>query len=216
MRDYKPLSDKLLSDGSNIAGVLAALPTAKRAELEATITKYATELPEKDIGRVYAETVGRFNSDAMLYCEESWANQDKPSVVDARGMSDGTLRFLAILTALLTRPEGSLLVIEEADNGLHPSRAKLLLEMLAHEGRPRKIDVLITTHNPAVLDAMGTEMVPFITVSHRDKTTGHSTLTLLEDIEQLPKLLAHGQIGKLTSQGKIEEALAAQPEFNFS
>ncbi|MCF7994391.1 MAG: ATP-binding protein [Chromatiaceae bacterium] len=43
-------------------------------------------------------------------------------------MSDGTLRYdVAIVTALLTREPGSLLVIEEVDNGLHPSRAHLLV-----------------------------------------------------------------------------------------
>jgi hypothetical protein len=32
-------------------------------------------------------------------------------------------------------------------------------------------------------------------------------LTLLEDIERLPKLLAQGPIGRLSSQGLIEESL---------
>jgi len=122
-------------------------------------------------------------------------------------MSDGTLRFLAIVTALLTRPEGSLLVVEEIDNGLHPSRADLLLQVLREVGGARQIDVLVTTHNPALLDALGPEMMPFITVSHREPDTGNSRLTLLEDIEQLPKLLAWGTVGKLSSQGRIETAL---------
>jgi predicted ATPase len=128
-------------------------------------------------------------------------------------MSDGTLRFLAILTALLTRPSGSLLVIEEIDNGLHPSRASMLLEMLKTIGRERKVDVLATTHNPALLDAMGTEMVPFITVAYRDRETGHSALILLEDIENLPKLLAQGSVGRLSSRGLIEKSL--QQAFDF-
>jgi predicted ATPase len=123
-------------------------------------------------------------------------------------MSDGTLRFLAILTALMTRPSGSLLVIEEVDNGLHPSRARLLLGMLREIGSQQGVDVLVTTHNPALLDAMGTEMVPYITVAHRGPATGHSMLTLLEDIERLPKLLAQGPIGRLSSQGLIEESLS--------
>jgi predicted ATPase len=123
-------------------------------------------------------------------------------------MSDGTLRFLAILTALLTRPPSSLLVIEEVDNGLHPSRARLLLDMLKSVGTQRGVDVLVTTHNPALLDAMGNEMVPFITVANRDPSTGHSVLTLLESLEQLPKLLAQGPIGRLSSQGLIEESIS--------
>jgi predicted ATPase len=209
MRKFSPLSERLESDASNIAGVLAALPKEKQKEIEDVLTKYASQLPERDIRRVYAETVGKFNSDAMLYCEEHWLDQGPPPTVDARGMSDGTLRFLAILTALLTRPQSSLLVIEEVDNGLHPSRARLLLDMLKAVGTQRGVDVLVTTHNPALLDAMGTEMVPFITVANRDPSTGYSVLTLLEDIAQLPKLLAQGPIGRLSSQGLIEKSISA-------
>ncbi|SEI45136.1 Predicted ATPase [Azotobacter beijerinckii] len=209
MRDYSPLAERLESDARNIAGVLAALPNEKQQEIEAVLTRYARQLPERDIRRVYAETVGKFNSDAMLYCEEHWLDEGETPTVDARGMSDGTLRFLAILTALLTRPKSSLLVIEEVDNGLHPSRARLLLEMLKTVGTQRGVDVLVTTHNPALLDAMGTAMVPFITVANRDPATGHSVLTLLEELDQLPKLLAQGPIGRLSSQGLIEQSLAS-------
>jgi predicted ATPase len=210
MRDYRPLSERLESDGKNIAGVLAALPAEKRSEIEGVLAKYASQLPERDIRRVYADTVGPFKSDAMLYCEERWLENNEPHLVDARGMSDGTLRFLAILTALLTRPSGSLLVVEEVDNGLHPSRATLLLAMLTDVGTLRGVDVLVTTHNPALLNAMGTAMVPFITVAHRDPSAGHSLLTLLEDIDQLPKLLAQGPVGTLSSKGLIETAVTGR------
>lgn len=209
MRRFSPLSDRLESDAWNVAGVVAALPRDKQLEIEEVLTRYARQLPERDIRRVYAETVGKFNSDAMLYCEEHWLDAGPPPTVDARGMSDGTLRFIAILTALLTRPRASLLVIEEVDNGLHPSRARLLLEMLKTVGAKRGVDILVTTHNPALLDAMGTEMVPFITVANRDPSTGYSVLTLLEDIAQLPKLLAQGPIGRLSSQGLIEKSIAS-------
>lgn len=209
MRGYSPLSEQLEPDARNIAGILAALPESRKRDIETTLTRYASELPEKDIRRVYAEPVGKFGSDAMLYCDEYWGDSDESAAVDARGMSDGSLRFLAILAALLTRPNGSLLVIEEVDNGLHPSRAQLLLRMLKEVGSERKVDVIVTTHNPALLDAMGAGMVPFITVAHRDSTTGDSQLTLLEAITDLPKLLAQGSIGRLSSRGLIEASLHA-------
>jgi hypothetical protein len=67
--------------------------------------------------------------------------------------------------------------------------------MLHKLGDQRRIDILATTHNPAVLDAAGLPMLPFITVAHRDATTGASRLTPLEDIRLLPKLLAGGNLG---------------------
>ncbi len=206
MRNYTPLSEILQPDGSNIAGVLAALDETRKLEVETTLTEYLRELPERDIQRIWTELVGKFQTDAMLYCEEGWPGR-LSETVDARGMSDGTLRYLAIVTAMLTRQPGSLLVIEEVDNGLHPSRAHVLVEMLRNLGKNRGIDVIVTTHNPALLDAAGVKMMPFITVVHRDNTTGASLLSQLEDVKQLPKLIASGSLGQLSASGSIEAAL---------
>jgi len=208
MRDYTAFSETLLADGSNIAGVLAGIEKESRKKLEKTLSQYLKKLPERDIKRVWAEPVGKFKTDAMLYCEEGWDGTESHEI-DARGMSDGTLRYLAIVTALLTRKPKSLLVIEEVDNGLHPSRVHFLIEMLKKLGKERSIDVIVSTHNPALLDAAGTKMLPFIAVAHRDNHTGISLLTQLEDIQQLPKLMAGGSLGRMATQGRIEAALKA-------
>jgi len=208
MRDYAKLSDRLQEDGSNIAGVLAALDKERRTAVEQSLTNHLKSLPERDITRVWTELIGVFENDAMLYCEEGWSGA-VGQTIDTRTMSDGTLRYLAIVTAMLVRPAGSLLVIEDVDNGLHPSRAGLLIEMLRTLGKERGIDVIVTTHNPALLDAAGVRMLPFITVAHRDGATGASRLTQLEDIAQLPKLMAGGSLGQLATAGRIEAALEA-------
>ena len=136
MRDYSQLSESLMTDGSNIAGVLAALEDGKREAIQNKLTSYLKQIPEKDIESVWAERIGKFNTDAMLYCKEGW-KQDEECIVDARGMSDGTLRFLAIVTAMLTNEKTKLIVVEEVDNGLHPSRADILLNMLKELGGER-------------------------------------------------------------------------------
>jgi predicted ATPase len=207
MRDISRLSETLEQDTSNIAGVLAALSDEKKLEVESNLSHYLQHFPEGDIKKIWAEKIGRLGTDAMLYCQEEW-QPGQITEIDARSMSDGTLRFIGILTALLTRPEGSLIVIEEIDNGLHPSRAELLVRTLREIGTKRNIDLLITTHNPALLDALGPEIVPFVVVAHRDSETGESKLTQLEDIENLPKLLASGTLGKLATKGSIEKSLA--------
>lgn len=210
MRDYSRLSDRLESDASNIAGVLATLSDKQKEEFELTVAIYLRHLPEGDIQRVWAEPVGRFGTDAMLYCQEEW-KPGEITEIDVRLMSDGTLRFLAIMTALLTRPEGSQLVIEEVDNGLHPSRAGLLLKMLKEIGEKRKIDILVTTHNPALLDALDPEMIPFVILAYRDTETGESQLTPVEDIENFPKLYASASLGQLTANGAIERSISRKP-----
>lgn len=199
MRGYSPVSSELKPDGSNIAGVIAALNPEEKEKLEAELTKYVSPLPEKDIKKIQAVTVGLNNSDAMLYCFEEW-NPDK--AIDARGMSDGTLRFAAIVVALLTAKPHSLLVIEEIDNGLHPSRAKELVKVLKEISIKRNVDVLCTTHNPTLINELGGEMIPFINYVKRD-AEGNSVIELLEEKDNLAKLMASSSIGDLMTEDKL-------------
>ncbi|GFM34059.1 AAA family ATPase [Desulfovibrio subterraneus] len=207
MRSIAPISDQYRYDGSNIAGFIAG--HKNKTNIERQLSKYATKFPEGDITKVWTEFIGINKEKAELYCNESFGNTT--NTVDANNMSDGTLRFLAILVAMLTAPEHSLVAIEEIDNGLHPSRSELLINSLKEIGSKRKVDVIIITHNPALLNFLGPEAIPFISVVHR-KHSGESTITLLEDVDQLPKLMASGPIGTIVSQGKLQKALRNQED----
>lgn len=202
MRQYSPLSVQLKDDASNIAGVLAGMEPTRKDVVEQTLTKYLRPLPEKDIKRVFVETVGKFNSDAMLYCDEEWT-QGFVTTLDARGMSDGTLRFIAIITAILTSSPDSLLVVEEIDNGLHPSRSQELVDMLTTLGKEYQVDVLCTTHNPELVDKFGIEMIPCICYVKRDENNGCSRIEQLEDRKDLPKLMAGNSVGDLMKGGLL-------------
>lgn len=206
MRSFSPKAQRLAQDASNLAGVIATLPKDEKAKVEKTILGYVRDLPEKDIQSIHAELTGPFKDFAVLICKEGWRSSGQPVEVDSRAMSDGTLRFIAISAALLTLPEQTQLVIEEVDNGLHPSRSDLLLRMIREVGANRRVDVLCSTHNPALLDALGPEMTPFVVVAHRGEA-GDSKLTLLEDVKHLPKLLSNGRLGTLATSGELEETL---------
>lgn len=122
-------------------------------------------------------------------------------------MSDGTLRIIAIMTAILTRPKGSLIVVEEVDNGIHPSKAKLLLQYLDELSLDREIDILVTTHNAAMMDALSQpgDMIPFVSVIYRDDEDGISQIKSLDDLEELPRLLSYGSLGKVATQGLVDQ-----------
>lgn len=203
MRGYSPLSDIMKSDASNIAGVLSAMDDERRNQVEGTLTQYLAPLPEKDIKRVWTERIGPFSNDAVILCSEQWKEDEKPTTIDSRSMSDGTLRFLAIATAMMTRPRGSLLIVEEIDNGLHPSRTKELISVLKELGHERSIDVLCTTHNPVLVDNLGVEMLPIVFFVKRDITTGGSVVEPVEELDNLPKLLSQNTIGGLMTEGKL-------------
>lgn len=81
--------------------------------------------------------------------------------VTAKSMSDGTLRFLALLTAVKGSAPGSTLVIEDLELGLHPSRLQLLVDAIAARTQgPAPWDpgkelpvVIATTHSPVLVEA---------------------------------------------------------------
>ncbi|OPX04284.1 hypothetical protein B1A75_04190 [Geobacillus sp. LEMMY01] len=66
---------------------------------------------------------------------------------------------------------------------MHPSRAGLLIDMLNEIGTDRQIDILMMTHNPALLDELGPEMIPLI-ISNRE--VPHFNATSVSGDESAP------------------------------
>jgi len=78
----------------------------------------------------------------------------------ARGLSDGTLRFLALAVIELDPEAKGLLCLEEPENGIHPERIPGMLQLLediavdtSSELSPDNPlrQVIINTHSPAVV-----------------------------------------------------------------
>lgn len=203
MRDFVQLSETLKSDGSNVAGVIAALPGEESADFERRLTSYVSKLPEKDIRKIWTERVGRFKDTAMLYCREDWGNPEDTLEIDARSMSDGTLRFIAIIVALLTRYADSLIVIEEIDNGLHPSRAGELVYALTDIATNGDFDVLCTTHNPVLIDALGSEILHSVSCVNREGEHGNATIFRLTERPEFLKELAQYTPGGMMVKDKL-------------
>jgi hypothetical protein len=78
-----------------------------------------------------------------------------------------------------------------------PSRAKDILADLRQISEKRSLRVLLTTHNPALLDALPLEAIPNVVFCYRDEESGASKLVRLRDLESHPALVAQGPIGKL-------------------
>ena len=65
--------------------------------------------------------------------------------------SDGTLRFLAFLAAFLGPHRSSFYFFEELENGIHPTRLGLLLDLIENQVKNKGIQVVATTHSPQLL-----------------------------------------------------------------
>ena len=84
------------------------------------LLSFVKSLPEQDIVDIrFVETP---RDEVMVQLVENFGGRER--TMDADSLSDGTLRVLALAAFLLTAPAGSLLVVEELDNGIHPSRAR--------------------------------------------------------------------------------------------
>lgn len=187
-------------DGSNLSAVLYDLCHDKGQKEE--VLEFVRALPEREIRDLsFAETSGGI----LPRLTETFAGEERGW--DITLLSDGILRVLAVAAAVLSAPEGALVVIEGIDNSVHPRRACVLLENLHRVARGRKIHVLLATHNPAFLDALPLAAIPEVVSCYRDPRQGDSRLVRLGDLEGYPELVARGPLGRLMNQGILERFL---------
>jgi predicted ATPase len=125
-------------------------------------------------------------------------------------MSDGTLRYLAIITSLLDSQEEPLLregtrtlVVEEIENGLFPSQAERVLNLLRRESSETGTRLVATTHSPALLDALRPEDHEGVVICDRS-AGGWSSLTPLVEHPRYVELAAAGQVGRAVTRGVLE------------
>jgi predicted ATPase len=208
MRDYAfPSEKRLQDDGSNLSSVLFDLwgpeeqaDEAPYAAHRAEILAFIQSLPEQDIsGLTFLEEP---RGGVMVQLTETFGGVCRH--YDASLLSDGTLRVLAIAAAMLSAEAGSLVVIEEIDNGVHPSRAQHLLERIRTIAQRRELRVLLSTHNPALLDALPDSAIPDVVFCYRDPDEGASRLVRLAEVPDYPELIAQGSLGHLVTSGTLE------------
>lgn len=140
--------DLLRRDGSNIASVIERLRRDQPA-VKARIEDYLQRVVEGVVG-VERRGLGSWET---LEFRQRVAGDATPWTFQASSMSDGTLRALGVLSALLSGSPGHLspVGIEEPEAALHPAAAGLLLDALRDASDSRQ--VLVTTHSPDLLDS---------------------------------------------------------------
>lgn len=215
MRGYSfPVDERLRGDGSNLSAVLFNLCGQPSEEIEITdfsdvldgvsaapeLLSLIQSLPEQNIEAI--TFIREPRGGVMVALKETFGNSSKS--FDASLLSDGTLRVLSIGAALLSAPEGSMVVIEEIDNGVHPSRAKHLLASIQRIAKARGLRVLLSTHNPALLDALPDESIASVVFCYRDPSDGSSKLLRLSDKDDFPEIVAQGTLGELLTQGILD------------
>lgn len=127
--------------------------------------------------------------------------------ITARSISDGTLRFMAILAAMLSAPEGSLFLMEEIENGLHPTRVHLLVELLEQFAESRKVQIIATTHSGQVLMGLSDEALRSAVLFARTEETPGTVTRRLGDLPDFEEVTEKTQVDRLFTTGWLEQAL---------
>ncbi|GAB6147369.1 AAA family ATPase [Desulfocicer niacini] len=79
-----------------------------------------------------------------------WRQKGSDYPLKPQHMSDGTLRFICLATALLQPDPPSTIIIDEPELGLHPYAIEILAELIS--ATSQKTQVIISTQSPALVD----------------------------------------------------------------
>lgn len=196
MRDYKPEHAHVLgTSGENISPKLKVMSQQQRDD----VIGWLGELCAPNLSDISFDTTQL--KEVMFFLEEG-----PDSKISARSVSDGTLRFLGLVTALLAADEHSLIVLEEPDVGLHPARIHLLARLLEQTTKNRNVQVLATTHSPILLAHLAPESLGNVVALGRDQD-GTTIAKKLGDLEHFATLRDSKQLDHLISTGWIERAM---------
>jgi len=117
--------------------------------------------------------------------------------VPATRLSDGTLRYLCLLSILCHPNPPPLVCIEEPELGLHPDVLPTLAALLKEAAE--RTQLIVTTHSDILVDAL-TDRPEDVLVA--EKTVSGTTITRL-DTQRLESLLRKYSLGQLWTRCEI-------------
>ena len=117
--------------------------------------------------------------------------------IPATRLSDGTLRWLSLLTILLHPDPPPVVCIEEPELGLHPDMIKPLTKLLVDASK--RMQLIITTHSDSLIDELSDSPMSVIVC---EKDDGSTVLRRL-DPDKMTEWLKRYTLGQLWRTGEI-------------
>jgi predicted ATPase len=134
----------LKADGGNVTSVLREIERQSKDDFQRISDILATIVPNTTRVRVK-----KHGKNLSLEFTQEWGEK-KRLKFEGFNMSDGTLRAIGLLAAVFQWPVPSLIAVEEPESTIHPGALESVLDLLRHASR--KMQVVITTHSPDLLD----------------------------------------------------------------
>lgn len=181
------LTDFLYEDFANLSLVLNRLERSPAMQDIAEQLKQFYETYERVGVDIYANT-------AQLWIREKGLSRPVP----ATRLSDGTLRFLALLSILCHPEPPPLICIEEPELGLHPDIIHQLAKLLL--AASQRTQIIVTTHSAELVDHLW-EDPESVVICERYPETGTELNRLKK--EELKSWLERYELGELWRHGHI-------------
>lgn len=128
--------------------------------------------------------------------------QEEPGLqypVHQMGVSSGTLRMLALMTALFSEPQANLIGIEEPENYVHPTAIASFVDYL--RSTQDRVQFIVTTHSPLLLDYLDDPSAVRIVQRQEDGATAIAEQGNVEGIRQALQESGFGLGAFYESQG---------------
>ena len=150
-------TDVLLGNADNLGLILNELQrTAGSTEFNRLLSRF---LP-----RYERFTIGIQGNTVQFYLHEAGLKTPVP----ATRLSDGTIRFMAILAVLLSPTPPPLVCIDEPELGLHPDAVSLLADLLVDAST--RTQIIATTHSDVLVSALTEHAGSVLVCEHRGGT----------------------------------------------
>ena len=115
---------------------------------------------------------------------------ERGSWFDLSQESDGTIRLLALLTALFQDPAPSLIGMEEPELAIHPGAMAVLSDTMKEAAL--RGQVLVATHSPDLIDRLPIESIRAVTAEDGSTKVGKVTEHQLTSVKE--KLFSAGEL----------------------
>lgn len=177
--------DRLLPDSRNLALVLNQVEHRDPQKLNFYLQRFLPRF-ERISTRVSGGTV-------QFYLHESGLSAPIP----ATRLSDGTIRFIAIIASLLAQEPPALVCIEEPELGMHPDAMALIGDLFLEASS--RMQLVVTTHSEALVSALSGRPDSVITCEWR----GDGTQLHRLDGDRLKDWLRDYCLGDLWRMGEL-------------
>lgn len=186
--------------GEQFAAVVDQLDSECPRDLE-NVLHWLQELRPDEINRVLS--LAGAAGDCMFALQELTTK----GPTSAPSLSNGTLRFAALVVAYFQPWMPELLSIEEVENGIHPARIRLLVELLRSQSSSSGTQTLVSTHSPWLLNWLEPAELAHTLWFHRD-AAGLIEVEPLGQKARVRELIDAGHLlGDLVAEGWLENSL---------